>query len=215
MEQKIVKQLNFSEGTKRSIITILICWFILFSPWTSPLINFWWMISISSILISFLAGHFHPEWTLDLDVDKKNIVIGVGLSLLLGLLCNLCFQFLIDYTHIFQVHLDKIPWLYNDPTYFGLSIFLLLLMGQAEEIFWRGYIQQVFSEKWGLNKGYVLTVLLYTLMYVWSFNWILILGAFILSAILGGLCRINTRWLSPVMLAHALFNVFVFIVFPI
>ena len=96
-----------------------------------------------------------------------------------------------------------------------LSILILFLMGASEEIFWRGYIQQVFSERWGANTGYVLTTLLFASMYVWSFNWMLIVGSLLLSMLWGGLCRLDSRWLSPVMLSHALLNVIVFVLFPI
>lgn len=215
MERKIAKQVNLSEGTMCSIIVIAVCWFVLYSPWTRPWVNFWWVLSISSVLISILAGHFHPEWTLDLDVDKKNISIGVALAVLLSLLCHGGGQWVAACLPESQVCLDRIHLFYSDSVYWLLSIFLLLLMGQAEEIFWRGYIQRVFSERWGANAGYLLTSVLFTSMYVWTFNWVLVAGVFLLSLVWGGLCRLDPRWLSPVMLSHALLNVLLFVLFPI
>lgn len=199
-----------SEGTMLSIAVIAVCWFVLYSPWTRPWGNFWWMLSISSALISILAGHFHPEWTLDLDVDKKNISIGVVLALALSLLCYGGGLWMAEYLPASRFYVDRIPVLYSDSVYWLFSIFLLLLMGQAEEIFWRGYIQRVFSERWGKNAGYVLTSILFTFMYVWTFNWVLVAGIFLLSLVWGGLCRLDPRWLSPVILSHALLNVIVF-----
>ena len=215
MERKIAKQIHISEGTMFSIAVIAVCWFILFSPWTRPLVNFWWILSISSVLISILAGHFHPEWTLDLDVDKKNILIGTVLAGVLGIGCHVGSQFLVDWIPVLEIDLERIHLFYDDPVYYLLSILILFLMGASEEIFWRGYIQQVFSERWGANTGYVLTTLLFASMYVWSFNWMLIVGSLLLRMLWGGLCRLDSRWLSPVMLSHALLNVIVFVLFPI
>ena len=114
MERKIAKQIHISEGTMFSIAVIAVCWFILFSPWTRPLVNFWWILSISSVLISILAGHFHPEWTLDLDVDKKNILIGTVLAGVLGIGCHVGSQFLVDWIPVLEIDLERIHLFYDD-----------------------------------------------------------------------------------------------------
>ena len=215
MERKLIKQICWVDGSLLSIVVIAVCWFVLFSPWTRPLVNFWWVLSISSFLVSILAGHFYPQWTLDMDVDKKNFLLGFGLF---AVLCGGCYggsMYLMEQYPFLEEQFDRLHLLYDDSTYYFLAIFLLLLMGQAEEIFWRGYIQRALSERLSPNAGYLITTLLYTLMYAWAFNWALTLGAFVLSLVWGGLCRYNPRWLSPVMLSHMLLNVVFFILFPL
>ncbi len=215
MEQKIAKQTNSSEGTALSITVITVCWFVLFSPWMRPYVDFWWGVFIFSIMISLLAGHFHPEWTLAIDIDKKNMAIGMILTLILYQICAYGMRWMDGWSSVFHEHLEAVRWINDDPVYFVVALLFLALMGQAEETFWRGYIQQVFSERWNPNVGYALTTIFYTLVYVWTFNWVLILGSFVLSLVWGGLCRINPRWLSPVMVSHSLLNVIAFTLFPL
>lgn len=215
MERKVAKQIYIPERVGLSITVIAVCWFVLFSPWTRPWVDFWWVLSVSSILISILAGHFHPEWTLDVDINRRNIVAGVGLALILSVVCHYASRWLVDQWPVMQTYLERIRWFNTDPMHILLSVLVLCLMGAAEEIFWRGYIQQVFAERWGANVGYVATSLLFTSMYVWSFNWMLVLGALCLSLVWGGLCRLDSRWFIPVILSHALLNVIVFTLFPL
>lgn len=214
LEQKIAKRADWVDGTLLSIVVITICWFALFSPWTRHYINFWWTISISSILISILAGHYHPEWTLDIDIDKKNITAGLCLAVVLWIVCYFGTRWAASFYPEMKASLSHIRQINDDPVYLILAIPLCLLMGQAEEVFWRGYIQKVFSEKWNANVGFAITAILYPLMYAWSLNWVLIIGIFIMGLVWGGLCRYNPRWLTMVMISHAVLNAMIFMFFP-
>ena len=143
------------------------------------------------------------------------MAIGMILTLILYQICAYGMRWMDGWSSVFHEHLEAVRWINDDPVYFVVALLFLALMGQAEETFWRGYIQQVFSERWNPNVGYALTTIFYTLVYVWTFNWVLILGSFVLSLVWGGLCRINPRWLSPVMVSHSLLNVIAFTLFPL
>ena len=96
-----------------------------------------------------------------------------------------------------------------------LSLLLFVLIGPAEEVFWRGYIQKALSDRWNANKGFVVTTLLYALVHIWSLNFMLVMAALVVGTAWGALYRFYPKQLSAIMLSHALWDVAVFVLFPI
>ena len=50
---------------KKLIFTILLAavlWTVMFSPWTAPFVNFWWMMTGSALTLSVFATLFNPGW---------------------------------------------------------------------------------------------------------------------------------------------------------
>ena len=50
---------------KRLVLSLLLAallWTIMFSPWTAPQVNFWWMMSGSATLLALCASLAHPAW---------------------------------------------------------------------------------------------------------------------------------------------------------
>lgn len=99
------------------------------------------------------------------------------------------------------------PWL--------LSILLLILIGPAEEIFWRGYVQNALSKRWNPNTGFIVTTLVYALVHIWSFNFMLVMTALVVGAIWGLAYRLYPQKLGTLIVSHAVWDVAVFVVFPI
>lgn len=58
-----------------------------------------------------------------------------------------------------------------------LSILLLVLIGPAEEIFWRGYVQKSLGEKMGRFWGFIVATAIYALVHVGALNLMLVLAA--------------------------------------
>lgn len=73
------------------------------------------------------------------------------------------------------------PWL--------LAALLLLLIGPAEEIFWRGYVQRTLSKRWNPNAGFVVATLIYALVHAGSCNFMLVMAALVVGAAWGALYR--------------------------
>ena len=99
------------------------------------------------------------------------------------------------------------PWL--------LTALMLFLIGPAEEIFWRGYVQENLSKKWNANMGFVVTTLIYALVHAGSFNFMLIMAALVAGAAWGLLYRLFPKYFAAIIISHALWDVAVFIWFPI
>ncbi|OPZ01127.1 MAG: CAAX amino terminal protease self- immunity [Bacteroidetes bacterium ADurb.BinA395] len=95
-----------------------------------------------------------------------------------------------------------------------LSLLLIFLIGPAEEIFWRGYVQRMLEPKFGSWVALIVTTLIYTLVHIWSFNFMLIMSAMVCGAFWGLLYKYNKN-LVTLIVSHAVWDVSVFILFPI
>lgn len=99
------------------------------------------------------------------------------------------------------------------PVWIGAA--LLLLIGPAEELFWRGLVQRGLAERWGRNAGFALATLAYALIHVWSFNFMLVGAAAVCGLFWGLSYRFFPRHLPALVFSHALWDVAVFVIFPI
>ncbi|MBO7226767.1 MAG: CPBP family intramembrane metalloprotease, partial [Bacteroidales bacterium] len=68
--------------------------------------------------------------------------------------------------------------------------------------------------RWGANCGFIVTTAIYTLVHVASFNFMLIMAAMV-CGVFWSLMYSWKKNLLPLIISHALWDVTVFIVFPI
>ena len=74
-------------------------------------------------------------------------------------------------------------------TSMGIIFFLLFFItGPAEEIYWRGYVQNSLMHSLGDTKGWLVTTAIYAGVHLWSFNFMLIAAAGAWPVPSGGLC---------------------------
>ena len=109
-----------------------------------------------------------------------------------------------------------------------LSMALLFIIGPAEEIFWRAYVQRKLADWmpatphrcmrltidnrfWAMLAG----VMIYTLVHLFSFNFMLIMAALVCGATWGFLYWLCPNRLPAIIISHALWDAAVFIWFPI
>ena len=96
-----------------------------------------------------------------------------------------------------------------------IGLLLLCIIGPAEEIFWRGFIQKNLQTKMGATVGFLVTILIYTLIHIWSFNFMLIMAAMVAGLVWGLLYRLRPQWLLALIVSHAVWDLSVFVLFPI
>ena len=99
------------------------------------------------------------------------------------------------------------PWL--------LTALMLFLIGPAEEIFWRGYVQKNLQAKWSPNVGFAVTTAIYALVHVGFCNFMLVMAALVAGLAWGLLYRFFPQKFFAIILSHALWDVAVFVWFPI
>ena len=99
------------------------------------------------------------------------------------------------------------PWL--------LSALLLFIIGPAEEIFWRGFVQNKMSEKWGTTMGFVIATAVYALVHAGSCNFMLVMAALVVGGFWGLIYRFYPNRLGALVISHAVWDAAVFVWFPI
>lgn len=203
---------------KRLLFTIFLAtvlWTVMFSPLTAPHVNFWWMMTASACTLSILSTLFRPDWWKRLSLDTTNILLGIVIAIALWCVFwigDKLSQLLFDFARsqvdtIYGMKEGESPWL--------LTALMLFLIGPAEEIFWRGYVQQTFSERWSPNVGFIVTTLIYGLVHAGSCNFMLTMAAMVAGFVWGLLYRLYPNRFGAIILSHALWDVAVFIWFPI
>ena len=203
---------------KKLLLTILLAtvlWTVMFSPWTAPHVNFWWMMTASACTLSVCATIFQPGWWRKVKVTPVDFFLGIAIAVALwGVFWvgDKMSQLLFDFARpqvdtIYSMKNGESPWL--------LTALMLFLIGPAEEIFWRGYVQQTLSERWTPNIGFIVTTLIYALVHAGSCNFMLTMAALVAGAAWGLLYRLYPQRFMAIILSHALWDVAVFIWFPI
>ena len=198
-----------------TIILAAVLWTIMFSPWTAPHVNFWWMMTGSACTLSICATMFAPWWWKRVHLTPANIIWGIVIAVALwGLfwvgdkLSQLMFDFARPQVDtIYGMKEGESPWL--------LTALMIFLIGPAEEIFWRGYVQENLARKWNANKGFIVTTLIYALVHAGSLNFMLTMAALVAGAVWGALYRFFPKYFAAIIISHALWDVAVFIWFPI
>ena len=197
-----------------AIFAAFALWTAMFSPLTAPHLNFWVAMSISAAILITIATFARPSWPRDFKWNLSNIAIGIAIAVALwGVfwLGDKISQLIFDFA---RPQVDSIYAMKDGTSSTLIAIALLVLIGPAEEIFWRGYVQRTLSERWGANKGFIVATAIYTLVHIGSLNFMLIMAAMVCGAFWGLMYCWNKN-LLPLIISHALWDVSVFILFPI
>ncbi|MBO7280069.1 MAG: CPBP family intramembrane metalloprotease [Bacteroidaceae bacterium] len=203
---------------KKTIFTIILAfvlWTVMFSPWTAPYVNFWWMMTGSACTLSILATIFAPGWWKRVKLTPTDILLGIAIAAALwgvfwigDKLSQLMFNFA-------RPQVDLIYGMKDGESMWLLTALMLFLIGPAEEIFWRGYIQQNLSQRWNPNIGFIVTTAIYALVHAGSLNFMLTMAAMVAGAAWGLLYRFFPNRFGAIIVSHAVWDVAVFIWFPI
>ena len=199
-------------------------WFWMFSPWTAGITNFWITMAVAGVSLTTMALLFSPEVrtgvrTLfrrySLHALLGQLLLGVALAALMwGIfwvgdkLSTLWFSFA-------RPQVDSIYAMKHGLPSAVIALLLLFVIGPAEELFWRGYVQRTLAAHVGVDGAFVLTAAVYTLVHVWSMNFMLIMAALVAGGVWGLLYRLRPSLLPALIVSHAIWDACVFVVFPI
>lgn len=209
---------------KRLVISVCLAallWFVMFSPWTAPLLNFWWAMTASAcilIALSTLAqrrdggSSVLSQFTI---FNFKEVFLGIGIAVVLWFVFYVgdkVSQWMFDFARpqvnlIYDMKTGNQPWL--------IALLLLFIIGPAEEIFWRGYIQRQLSQRWSPNVGFLVTTAIYTAVHLPSGNFMLVMAAMVCGVAWGGLYRLMPQHFPAIVLSHALWDAAAFVWFPL
>ncbi len=202
---------------KKTAIAILVAavlWFVMFSPWTAPYVNFWYMMTASGIILTVLSllwgerhDPFRPSW-------RWQLLWGVCIAAVLwGVFWtgDKLSQLIFDSA---RPQVDSIYSMKGSMSEPVIALLLLFVIGPAEEIFWRGFVQRRLSVRYGRITGFVIATACYTLVHVWSFNPMLLVAAAACGFCWGLLYCLRPQMLPALIVSHALWDAAAFVVFP-
>lgn len=197
-----------------SIVIAFVLWTFMFSPWTKTILPFWYAMTASALILIALAWKeiktlIHFEW--------KDLWLGIGIAVVLwGMfwIGDKVSQWL--FPSFARPQVDAIYAMKEGMNPVVISLLLLFIIGPAEELFWRAYIQRTLCQ--ALSKpiiGATAAIAIYAFVHIFSLNLMLILAAFVCGVIWGGLYYLMPKRLGALILSHALWDAAVFIWFPI
>lgn len=196
-------------------ILAAVFWFIMFSPWTKHLFNFWSVMILATTTLNVISFVFGKEQLRTVYKFKtKWIFIGLISAALLYFVFfagNYFSNLLFDFANhqIENIYATKSQ---SSKIFIGLA--LLLWIGPAEEIFWRGFAQYNLSLKYGETGGFIITTLIYAFVHIWAFNFMLFMAALICGIFWGWMFkRYKSVW--PGIISHAVWDAVIFVVLPI
>ena len=209
---------------KRRLVAALavaaLLWFYMFSPWTAGLTNFWLTMTASAVILTSLALLFSPEKLTRVEKPLWQVLAGVLIALLLwGVFWtgDKVSSWLFDFA---RPEVDSIYSMKTGLPTAVIAALLLLVIGPAEEFFWRGYVQRTMGKlfegrKSPQDKAFVVTAVIYALVHVWSLNFMLVMAALVAGVVWGLLYRLRPQMLPALIVSHALWDALVFVWMPI
>lgn len=198
-----------------TIVLAAVLWAVMFSPLTAPYVNFWWMMTASALTLSILSTCFNRGWWHAVRFGWGEVLAGVGIAAALwGIFWtgDKVSSWLFDFA---RPQVDLIYGMKEGESLRLISLLMFFLIGPAEEIFWRAYVQRTLSARWSPDAGFVVTTLVYALVHAASCNFMLVMAAAVASVVWGGLYRLFPRRLGAIIVSHAVWDVAVFVWFPI
>ena len=204
-----------------AVLTAALLWFYMFSPWTGGWPNFWVVMSCSAVILTTLGLSFTPDRKELLKIEKPALQLLGGIVIAFALwgifwigdkVSSWMFAFArpeVDSVYAMKTGLPT--WL--------IAVLLLCLIGPAEELFWRGYVQRTMGRFLGgknpEDKAFIMTAVIYALVHIWSFNFMLIMAALVAGFVWGLIYRLRPQALPALIISHALWDTLVFVLLPI
>jgi membrane protease YdiL (CAAX protease family) len=187
-------------------------WFVTFAV---PAGNFWLKLCASATVLALVGLRLSWEERTTLFAFKpRHLWVGLGSALALyGIfwmgkqISGLIFPF--AQREISNIYVNKAQL---DPLRIGILLFFI--MGPAEEIYWHGYVQRTLGLRLGAVRGVLITAVFYTLVHISAFNAMLALAAG-LCGLFWGLLYLREKSLIPVIISHSLWDVILFVLFPL
>ena len=196
------------------IAVAALLWFVMFSPLTAPRLNFWYAMSASAVVLIAISTILRREWLADFRPTPLRIAAGIAIAAVLwGIfwLGDVLSQWLFSFA---GAQVDNIYAMKSDARPLTIALLLLLLIGPAEEIFWRGFVQNSLMRRWGANAGFLVTTAVYALVHVWSGNFMLVMAALVVGFCWGIIYRFRPDSLTALIISHAVWDACAFVIFP-
>lgn len=180
--------------------------------------NFWIEMTIAGSLLAGISFYINSKVSglINKLYDFKMIYISVGLisAAILYLvffagdrISNLLFNF--AERQVTGIYGNKALL---DPVTIGLLLFFII--GPAEEVFWRGFVQDTLMEKFGENNGWLFASLIYGGVHIFALNFMLFMAALICGLFWGYIFK-KYKSIWPGIISHAVWDLTIFLIIPV
>ncbi len=201
-----------------AIVIAFLLWFVMFSQWTAPHLNFWWAMTFSACVLIALSrskiNNLPSLWR-----GRGRLLSPLFEAIIIAIVLWCAFwvgdklsQELFTFA---RPQVDSIYQMKDGTPSWLIALLLLFIIGPAEELFWRGYVQRTLTQRWTANAGFVVTTLIYTAVHLPSMNFMLIMAAFTCGFCWGLLYRLFPQHFPAIVLSHALWDAAAFVWFPL
>ncbi len=207
--------MNDSRKLLLSLGTATVLWTLMFAPVTAPHLHFWVMMTLSATVLTTLAVTFRPAVLRELRPTATDVVLGIAIAAALWSIFWVGDKAAAWLFHFARPQVESIYDIKHGTSPALLSALLLLWIGPAEEIFWRGYAQHTLSRRLGANLGAIACTAVYALVHAPSCNFMLLMAALVAGVVWGALYRFFPRRFPAIIISHALWDAAVFVWFPI
>lgn len=203
---------------KKTVLYVCIAavlWALMFSPDMAPHVPFWPAMTLSAVLLSTLALSSGRDLRRRIRLTWIDFIAGAAVAAVLWAvffagdkLSSLLFRTArSSVDSIYAIKGGVSPWL--------LSALLLFVIGPAEEIFWRGFVQDGFGRRFGPDAAFFIATLLYAAIHLPSGNFMLVLAAAVAGCVWGLAYRFFPERFGAIIISHALWDAAVFVWLPI
>jgi membrane protease YdiL (CAAX protease family) len=182
-------------------------------------LDFWWWMGANIALLLSLSFALDKSYLSFLVADLrsgtlKKILIGLFSALVLYLIFYAANYFS---RAIFPFAAGKIVRAYayrQSASSLRIILLMFFLIGPGEELFWRGFIQRHWQNRFGPVAGWLCATALYSLVHLGSGNVMLVFAALICGLFWGALFL---RYRSPLLVAvsHTLWDLLIFVALPL
>lgn len=190
-------------------------WFVMFNPWLPKPADFWTMMTISGCILLIFPIFRDRGWLKDIKLSWKGLSLGICIAILLWGIFWIGDKVAAWIFSFARPQVDLIYNLKNSQNEIIIALLLLFIIGPAEEIFWRGYIQRNISKHWNNNVGFIVTTIIYAVVHIWAMNFMLLMSALVCGIIWGLAYRLWPKQLFALVVSHAVWDAMVFVIFPI
>ena len=194
-----------------TLLLAAVFWFVTFSL---QLLNFWLSMCIAVTILTALALRFGGLPFSRRDWNFRSVFSGVAAAASLYTIFWLGNSLSVYLFHFAKPQIASIYGIRSQGEAVMISLILLFITSPGEEIFWRGFVQRRFVERFGARKGWLIASAVYAAVHIASGNFMLTMAALVAGLFWGWLYQ-RERNLVPCIVSHALWTVTIFILLPI
>jgi uncharacterized protein len=210
-----VSEQNIVQPVFAALAVVSGLWFFAFSPLVPVHEAYFWEMIIASAVVMLGIAHVFQSHERErlFYADIKLITIGFLFAALLyaGTWCSAwVLRQLVPPIEEYIRSLYAVRFQTSPP----VILVALFLIAPAEELFWRGFVQNRLMRRYGEWNGIVLMSVMYAAVHLWAWNPLLIAAAFFFG-LFWGWCFLKFDSLVPNLISHLCWDILLFIIAPL